>query len=67
MQVIMEPIFEISYLIIVILLGILMLKYAKGNRQFVLFGAMAIILGCGDAFHLIPRMCALMGYRDARL
>lgn len=60
MQAIMEPIFEIPYLIGVVVLGILTIRRAKGRRQFVLFGAMAIVLGCGDAFHLVPRMWALI-------
>lgn len=60
MQAIMEPIFETAYLIIVILLGILTLRAGKGRKQFILFGLMAIVLGCGDAFHLVPRMWALI-------
>lgn len=59
MQAIMEPIFEIPYLIGVVILGIMILRMAKGEKQFVLFGIMAIVLGCGDAFHLVPRMWAL--------
>lgn len=59
MQAIMEPIFEIPYLIGVVILGVLTVRRAKGDRQYILFGIMAIILGCGDAFHLIPRMYAL--------
>lgn len=60
MQAIMEPIFEIPYLIGVILLGILTIRRGGGEKQYSLFGAMAIVLGCGDAFHLIPRMWALL-------
>ncbi len=60
MQKIMEPIFEIPYLIGVVVLGILTIIRAKGQKQYILFGAMAIVLGCGDAFHLIPRMWALI-------
>ncbi len=56
MQAIMEPIFEIPYLVGVVTLGILILRQAQGDRQFVLFGALTVLLGCGDAFHLIPRM-----------
>lgn len=59
MQAVFETIFDILYLLTVIILGIKMLKGANGNRQFKLFGAMAVILGCGDAFHLIPRAYAL--------
>ena len=59
MQVIMEPLFEIAYLICVITLGVLILKRSSKRRQFKLFGIMAIILGCGDSFHLIPRIYAM--------
>jgi hypothetical protein len=55
----MEPIFEIPYLIGVVTLGVLILRAAKGRAQFTLFGIMAVILGCGDAFHLVPRVYAL--------
>ena len=47
------------YLVTVIALGILMIRGSKGRRQYLLFGAMAVTLGCGDAFHLIPRAVAL--------
>jgi hypothetical protein len=60
MQAIMEPVFEIFYLIGVVVLGILILRKANGNKQFVIYGIMAIVLGCGDAFHLVPRMYALL-------
>ncbi len=59
MQAIMEPIFEIPYLIGVVTLGILILRHSKDQKQYRLFGIMAIILGCGDAFHLVPRIYAL--------
>ena len=36
-----------------------MLKEGKFNRGYYLFGLMALVLGFGDAFHLIPRMIAL--------
>lgn len=59
MQAIMETLFDIVYLTTVISLGILMVKNAKGNKQYLLFGAMAIVLGLGDSFHLVPRAYAL--------
>ncbi len=59
MQAIFETIFDICYLVFVITIGILILTKAKGRKEFILFGAMAVILGCGDAFHLVPRMIAL--------
>ena len=33
--------------------------HLKGDRQFRLFGWMAVVLGAGDSFHLIPRALAL--------
>ena len=36
-----------------------MIRGSRGNRQFRLFGMMAVLLGAGDAFHLIPRAVAL--------
>lgn len=36
-----------------------MIRKSKGNRQFTMFGIMAVLLGSGDAFHLIPRATAL--------
>lgn len=59
MQAIMETLFDIVYLSTVITLGILMIRRAGSNMQTRLFGIMAVVLGCGDAFHLIPRACAL--------
>ena len=59
MQAIMETLFDIVYLCSVITIGILMIRGSQGNRQFRLFGWMAVILGAGDAFHLVPRAVAL--------
>ena len=51
-----ESIFDIGYLAFAIISGVLMLKNEKGRRLATLFGAMTLVLGCGDAFHLIPRV-----------
>lgn len=59
MQAIVETLFDAVYLIFVITIGILMIRGSKDNRQFRLFGWMAVVLGAGDAFHLIPRALAL--------
>lgn len=59
MQAIMETLFDAVYLISVITIGILMIRGCKGDRQFRLFGIMAVVLGAGDAFHLVPRAVAL--------
>lgn len=59
MQAIVETLFDAVYLISVITIGILMIRNSKGNRQFTMFGIMAVLLGSGDAFHLVPRAWAL--------
>ena len=59
MQAIVETLFDTVYLISVITVGILMIRKSKGNRQFTMFGIMAVLLGSGDAFHLVPRALAL--------
>lgn len=59
MQAIVETVFDAVYLISVITIGILMIRNSKGNRQFTMFGIMAVLLGSGDAFHLVPRVWAL--------
>lgn len=59
MQAIVETLFDAVYLITVITLGILMLCKCHGQKQYRMFGLMAVLLGAGDAFHLIPRAIAL--------
>ena len=59
MQAIVETLFDTVYLISVITVGILMIRKSIGNRQFTMFGIMAVLLGSGDAFHLVPRALAL--------
>lgn len=59
MQAVVETIFDLGYLVAVISIGILMIIKSKENRQFRLFGIMAVVLGLGDSFHLVPRVVAL--------
>ncbi|MCM1049882.1 MAG: hypothetical protein NC433_15815 [Clostridiales bacterium] len=59
MQAIMETLFDIVYLTLVITVGIRMIIKSHGDKQYFLFGMMAVILGTGDAFHLLPRAYAL--------
>ena len=58
MQAIMETLFDAAYLVTVVTLGCIMVKSAQ-DRETKLFGWMVVILGCGDAFHLVPRAWAL--------
>ncbi|GHU77988.1 hypothetical protein AGMMS49992_27440 [Clostridia bacterium] len=60
MQAIMETIFDVAYLAAVLCMGIRMCVKSQGNRGFRLFGIMAVVLGCGDAFHLVPRAYSLL-------
>lgn len=55
----METLFDIVYLVTVITVGIIMIRKSKGRREYLLFGVMAVTLGAGDAFHLVPRAIAL--------
>ena len=59
MQAIVETLFDAVYLISVITIGILMIRGSKGRSQYRLFGVMAVVLGAGDSFHLVPRALAL--------
>lgn len=51
-----ESIFDICYLVFAIVSGVLMLKKSKGRKYVRIFGIMTLLLGCGDAFHLVPRV-----------
>lgn len=59
MQAIFETLFDIVYLITVITLGVLMIRGNRGRKQYLIYGIMAVTLGCGDSFHLVPRTIAL--------
>lgn len=54
MMNLMEPLFDIAYLGVVIALGLRLIF--ENNRDAKSYGLMAVILGAGDAFHLIPRV-----------
>jgi hypothetical protein len=56
----METAFDAAYLAAVLTMGVIMCAKAKSNRGFCLFGIMALVLGCGDAFHLLPRAYSLI-------
>lgn len=51
-----ESIFDIGYLFFAVISGILLLIRSRGRKEIRLFGWMTLLLGCGDAFHLIPRV-----------
>lgn len=55
-QAIAETVFDICYLSGVLTAGMIMLLKGPGSTPVRKFGLMAVILGAGDAFHLVPRM-----------
>ena len=56
MQKIMEPAFEILYLVGGLIISIFILVKAKKRISFIVFAIMGLLLVFGDAFHLIPRI-----------
>lgn len=55
----METSFYVIYLAFIATMGILMIVKSKQNRAFLFFGIACLILGFGDAFHLVPRAIGL--------
>ena len=58
MRAVIETVFDIFYLVTVLTVGIRMIRGSKAGTQFRLFGLMAVVLGAGDSFHLVPRALA---------
>lgn len=58
-QALTETIFDVCYLIGVISAGTVMIARSPNNPLVKKFGLMAVLLGAGDSFHLVPRMYAL--------
>ena len=56
MQGVMEPLFEIVYLLAGLVISAIILAKSNKRPQFVVFGVMGLLLVFGDAFHLVPRM-----------
>ena len=50
-----ESAFDILYLLYAVISGCIIFKKAK-NKTEKYMGIAAIVLGCGDAFHLVPRV-----------
>jgi hypothetical protein len=58
-QQIGESVFDVAYLVFVIGAGIFMIASAAGRPALLWYGIMAVTLGAGDSFHLVPRV---LGY-----
>ncbi len=74
MRAVAESLFSVAYLAVIIYLGVMLLRRNQSRQgcvrplgarekqgQYRLFGVMALILGGGDAFHLVPRIFANIG------
>lgn len=51
-----ESVFDIAYLCFDVAAGVLFFALGKGRPEFLLYGILALLLGAGDAFHLVPRV-----------
>jgi hypothetical protein len=69
MREIMESIFDIAYLLFVVAIGIYLIVkgHQKKDKETFLYGIMAVTLGGGDAFHLVPRIMGLLQYGDTAM
>jgi hypothetical protein len=56
MPEIVEAVFDIGYLLFDLVAAIVFFVRADGRTVFLLYGALTLILGGGDAFHLLPRV-----------
>ena len=50
-----ESVFDIGYLLLALFCGVAILRRAR-NKTEKTMGLAALILGAGDAFHLVPRV-----------
>lgn len=62
-----EAIFDIFYLVVALILGLLLLIPAQDNVVRALAGIMALVLVGGDAFHLLPRILVILAGKEERL
>lgn len=53
-----ESVFDVAYLGIAIIIGCILVARGDWSQDALLAGQMALILGFGDAFHLVPRVIA---------
>ncbi|MBR0439746.1 MAG: hypothetical protein IJK27_03235, partial [Bacilli bacterium] len=61
MRALFESSFYVIYLVFILGLGIYFIKQSlnSNKRYYILFGLACLILGIGDAFHLVPRAVGL--------
>lgn len=62
-----ESVFDLGYLVFDLVAGILFLLHGKYNEIFYLYACLSFILGGGDAFHLLPRVCMHIKGKNKRI
>lgn len=62
-----EAVFDVIYLSIALILGIILLSTSASNSLRMLAGIMALVLALGDSFHLIPRISVIFTGREEEL
>ncbi len=62
-----EAVFDIDYLVLALLFGLKLLLAAGGSLPRTLAGIMALTLAFGDAFHLLPRIAAMITRQEEGL
>ena len=64
---IFELVFDVLYLTFALILGLVLFRTGAGNYPRILAGVMALVLFCGDAFHLLPRIMVIITQREKHL
>lgn len=62
-----EAVFDIVYLSIALIFGIVLISTSASNSLRMLAGIMALILALGDSFHLLPRIGVIFTGREEEL
>ena len=62
-----EAVFDIVYLSIALILGIILLSTSASNSLRMLAGIMALVLALGDSLHLLPRISVIFTGREEKL
>lgn len=62
-----EAVFCAAYLLFDLVAAVIFFAKADGVRALVLFGALTLVLGGGDAFHLVPRIVKAFGGDSPRV
>lgn len=64
---IFEAVFDVFYLVAALILGLVLLLTKSDNNACLLAGIMALILVCGDTFHLLPRVMVIITHQEERM